>query len=79
MEEDFMKELFYCYDCQERRETKIVDKELTFDVKGCPITLSVPVRVCTKCGGEDLDIDLDENILNRFYEEYRKQKHKMTT
>ena len=70
-----MNELFYCYDCHEMQETKTIEKELTFDVKGCPITLSVPVRVCAKCGSEDLDIDLDETILNRFYEEYRRQKN----
>lgn len=70
-----MKELFYCHDCHEMQETTSIEKELTFNVKGCLIALSVPVRVCAKCGGEDLDIDLDETIMNRFYEEYRKQKN----
>ncbi len=70
-----MKDLFYCGDCEAMQSTTIIEKEETLSVKGCPITLTVPVRVCAVCGEEILDADLDDNTLDLFYNEYRKQKN----
>ena len=67
-----MDKLFYCYSCKKECESKVVEKEETLSVRGFPITLTVPIRICCVCGGEDLDIDLDEKTLQRFYDEYEK-------
>ncbi len=67
-----MDTLFYCCNCCAMTPTKVIEKEQTFNVKGREITLLAPVRVCNKCGEEILDRDLDNNTLNRFYEEYRR-------
>lgn len=67
-----MEELFYCCECQSMCKTTIIDKRQTFTIKGREITLTAPVRVCTTCGEEILDEEMDMATLRRFYNEYRK-------
>ena len=67
-----MEDLFYCCNCCAMIPTRVIEKEQTFNVKGREITLRAPVRICNECGEEILDRDLDNNTLNRFYEEYRR-------
>lgn len=67
-----MEELFYCCECQAMCGTKVIEKQQTLKVKGREITLTAPVRVCTTCGEEILDEELDTATLRRFYDEYRK-------
>ena len=50
--------------------TKVIKKEKTLNVKGCEITLSIPVRICTKCGEEILDEKLDDETLELYYKAY---------
>ena len=66
-EEFTMKGTFYCPNCETLQETKIIEKEQTFCVKGVSITLTAPVRVCCVCGEEISDMDLDSKTLNLFY------------
>lgn len=65
-----MINLFYCPNCEALQETKIIEKEQTFCVKGRNITLTAPVRVCSDCGEEILDAELDDETLKMFYKEY---------
>ena len=66
-----MKKSYYCYGCNGMTKTKIVEKDQTLNVKGKDITLRVQVRVCSVCGEEILDEELDEKTLKMFYKEYR--------
>ena len=68
-----MQNLFYCSNCEIYQETKIIEKEQTFCVKGRTITLTAPVRVCCNCGEEVLDAELDDETLKMFYRVYRKE------
>ena len=65
-----MNSLFYCPNCETLKGTKIIEKEQTFCVKGRNITLTAPVRVCSDCGEEILDAELDDETLKMFYKEY---------
>ena len=70
-----MENIYYCYECNTTTETKIIEKEQTLNVKGKNITLQVRVRVCTVCGEEILDEELDAKSLELFYNQYRKQEN----
>ena len=74
-----MKESWYCPDCDEMTDTKIIEKEQTLSVKGKPITLVAKVRVCAHCGEEIIDEDLDGATLKRFYDVYRESEHLLTS
>lgn len=54
------------------RETIIIKKEETYDVKGEPITVEANVRVCNQCQEEIFDIKLDSDNLKRAYQKYKK-------
>lgn len=64
--ENNMDKSWYCPNCDEFTETKVIEKEQTLSVKGKKITLTVPVRVCAHCGEEIIDEELDGNTLNNF-------------
>lgn len=66
-----MENIYYCYECNKNTETEIIEKEQTLNVKGKYITLQVQIRVCTTCGEEILDEELDTKSLEKFYEQYR--------
>ena len=72
-----MGKLFYCYNCKKECESKVIEKEETLNVRGVPITLEVPIRTCCVCGGDDLDIELDEKTLQRFYDEFQQPTTKV--
>lgn len=62
--------MWYCPNCGETTDTKIVEKEETLCVKGLPLTLMASVRICSKCRCEITDEDLDSKTLKRFYSKY---------
>lgn len=64
----------YCVECDKEVITKIIEKEETANIKGLEITCKIKVRVCPECGEELLDPDLEDENLDLFYNEYRKQK-----
>lgn len=67
-----MMNMYYCSMCNKNQETRIINKAQTLNVKGREITLVVPVRICTVCGEDVLDEELDNESLVAFYNEYRK-------
>ncbi len=68
-----MKESWYCPDCDDdTTDTRVIEKEQTFSVKGKPITLIAKVRVCAHCGEEIIDEALDGVTLKRLYDTYER-------
>ena len=74
-----MDKSWYCPNCDEFTETKVIEKEQTLSVKGKKITLTVPVRVCAHCGEEIIDEELDGNTLQQFYEAYKESEQLLTS
>ena len=77
--ENNMDKSWYCPNCDEFTETKVIEKEQTLSVKGKKITLTVPVRVCAHCGEEIIDEELDGNTLQQFYEAYKESEQLLTS
>ena len=65
-----MGKSFFCVDCNQCRKTKIIQKEETYSVKGVDITKTNPVRICSVCGREIYDRNIDSKTLEKYYEEY---------
>lgn len=66
----------YCYKCDKRVTSHIVEREETYPVKGDPTTIMAKVRICDLCGGDCSDEELEEQTLLAAYDKYRK-KHKI--
>ena len=64
--------MWICPSCWKEVNTKVIQKEETLPVKGKPITLIVPVRVCADCGEEIIDEKLDDKTLRLFYGVYKR-------
>ena len=77
--ESNMKRVWFCPNCDEIIETKIIEKEETLSVKGKLITCTALVRVCAHCGEEIVDEDLDGVTLRRFYDAYRESEKLLTS
>ena len=56
-------------------ETDVVENERkeTYPVKGAPITVDARVKVCTQCGTDLLDEDLDNVNLNAAFNMFKKK------
>lgn len=70
-----MSTKFYCPNCNKEEETKIIEKETTYNIKGLDITLNEKIRVCTHCGEAVYDEKLLDEMNDAYYNEYRKQKN----
>lgn len=63
----------YCDSCEREVETKIITKHEKYEVKGEPVEIDARVRVCTVCGEELWDNDLDGQTILDVYNIYRKR------
>ena len=70
---------WYCPNCGEIIDTRIVEREQTFSVKGKPITRTTQVRICSRCDEEIIDEDLDRDTLLLFYDAYRESEQLLTS
>lgn len=70
---------WYCPNCGEITDTRIVEREQTFSVKEKPITRTTQVRICSHCGEEIIDEDLDGATLLLFYDAYRESAQLLTS
>ena len=66
----------YCDTCGREVETKIINRQETFNVCGERITVDAQILVCTECGEELFCEELDSATLINAYNEYRR-KHKL--
>lgn len=68
----------FCPTCEDYSETKTVEREETYTVRGTEITIPVKVEVCETCG-ESLGSDEDDQaILDALHAEYRRQNDLLT-
>lgn len=63
----------YCLICDELRDFKIISKEEVYPVRGEKIKIDAKVSLCTDCGRELFNKDLDGQNLNLAYSLYRKK------
>lgn len=57
---------WYCTNCGEITDTRIVERKQKFSVKGKPITRTTQARICSHFGEEIIDEDLDGATLLLF-------------
>ncbi|HVJ49292.1 type II TA system antitoxin MqsA family protein [Desulfitobacterium sp.] len=63
----------YCDCCQSEQETQVISKRETLPVRGEEFETISDIRVCTICGEELFDEELDTANLERVYEAYRRK------
>lgn len=63
----------YCQHCDRFRSSSIEEREETYNVRGELITVRSPLRICSHCGNVMSDEELDEAILKKAYNEYRRR------
>ena len=63
----------YCPFCGAYRETFLIPKKETFNVKGESVAITCRVSVCGKCKRDVFDEEIDEKNLQLAYNEYRKR------
>ena len=66
----------YCEVCGREVETKIISRREIFNVCGEDVEVEAQVMVCTVCGEELFNEELDSATLINAYNEYRR-KHKL--
>lgn len=67
-------EKIYCYNCGKETDTKIEKLDEVFDVKGEQIAATIMIRICTLCGGEVWDEELERENEKIVYGLYREKK-----
>lgn len=67
-----MKTNMICFNCRKEVPTKIVEEMETYNVKGTNISLMSNKRICSCCGEEIFDKELDSITLFNAYEKYKK-------
>ena len=66
----------FCDECGKEVETRIVNKKEKYTIYGDDIFIDTQVLICTQCGQNLYDRELDSNTLTKAYKVYRK-KHKL--
>ncbi|MGB4001966.1 MAG: type II TA system antitoxin MqsA family protein, partial [Bacillota bacterium] len=63
----------YCDVCRMETDVAETERKETYPVKGEPITVDARVKVCTQCGTDLFDEDLDNANLNAAFNIFRKK------
>lgn len=63
----------YCEYCDRFCSSYVEEREETYNVRGEPITVRSPLRICSECGNVMNDEELDDAILKKAYNEYRRR------
>ncbi|MDK2814582.1 MAG: hypothetical protein PWP18_495 [Thermoanaerobacter sp.] len=63
----------FCPVCGTERETKVIEKEEISTVRGDEIKALAKIRVCSVCGEELFDEELEEENIHKVYDIYRKK------
>lgn len=63
----------YCDVCRMETDVVEIERKETYPVKGEPITVDARVKVCTQCGTDLFDEDLDNANLNAAFNIFRKK------
>jgi len=73
-----MKRQEFCPNCEDYRETNVLEHEETYTVRGRKITVPVRSKNCSSCGESIGSDDVDQEVLNAVYAEYRRQADLLT-
>lgn len=65
----------YCENCQKEVDTNIITKQEVYNICGEPVEVGARVRICSECGEEMFDEELDAETQKKMYNEYRKRHH----
>lgn len=65
----------YCYECENEKDFRYIDTTRTYKVKGKEYLLDVRVPVCSHCGQEVYDPDVDPVNQQRAFDMYREEHH----
>ncbi|NLH12987.1 MAG: YgiT-type zinc finger protein [Firmicutes bacterium] len=63
----------YCDVCRRETEVVVTERKETYPVKGEPITIDAKVKVCSQCGTDLFDEDLDSINLDVAFEIFRRK------
>ena len=63
----------FCPVCNIEQETYVIEKEEISNVRGDEIKVLARIRVCSVCGEELFDEELEEENIQRVYDIYRKK------
>lgn len=74
-----MDNIKFCYECAKNVNTKIVEGYEAFNVKGTEIKVLSKKRVCSECGEEMSDVELDDATLTMVYEQYKVMNNMLTS
>jgi len=74
-----MDNIRFCYECVKNVNTEIVESYETFNVKGMEIKVLSKKRVCSECGEEMSDVELDDATLTKAYEKYKAKNNMLTS
>jgi putative zinc finger/helix-turn-helix YgiT family protein len=72
------KELF-CHICDDYKKINIINKKDTYKVKDKNIEIDAQVCVCSDCGMELFDLEIDEQNIEKTFDKYRKLEGLLTT
>jgi len=73
-----MKRQEFCPNCEDYRETNVLEHAETYTVRGRKITVPVRSKYCSSCGESIGSDDVDQEVLNAVYAEYRRQADLLT-
>ncbi|KKL62355.1 hypothetical protein LCGC14_2186020 [marine sediment metagenome] len=73
-----MKREEFCPNCEEYRETKVVQREETYTVRDRQITVSVKAETCSSCGESIGSDEADQEVLDAVHAEFRRQADLLT-
>ena len=68
----------FCPNCEDYRETKVIEKDENYTVRGQDIVVPVTVKCCCTCGEQINSDEDDQKVLNSVYAEYRKRNDLLT-
>jgi len=68
----------FCPTCEDNRETKTVERDETYTVRGREIAVPVTTTVCQTCGADVGSDEQDQRVLDAIHAEYRRQVDLLT-
>lgn len=67
------KNKVFCYECRDDVDFTVTNEEMTSNIKGESYTYFGKIAHCNNCGSEIYVQDINDNNLNKLYDEYRKR------
>lgn len=65
------RELYYCAKCNREEVSEITIKPEQYEIKGEKVDVDAHIRICTKCGEELFDFELEQRTVTAAFDKYR--------